>query len=873
MSERYGSGVDRSRGGKSSFQQARVESIAAILVLLSFAWPALGQMRISTVRTGGAPAWVDWRAAEPPAASKSEQGPGGEVFTLIDSQVNAEKEEAFVHIIKEITSNAGVQSGANLQFSWDPSYQELTVHRIVIRRGGEEMDRLEPDKFRIIQQESDLSRQIYNGSLSAVIFLEDVRVGDRIEYAFTVRGANPSLKGRYSDRFFLGATVPIGERRVRLLWPTRRQLHFRVQGAGPAPEVRSRGALKEYIWDLHDVPGVVFEDQIPSWFPAVPWLDLSEFGSWSDVARWATGMFVITNLDAPELRQELTKLQSPGATPQDTVQRALEFVQNEIRYLGIEFGPNSYKPTDPATVLHRRFGDCKDKALLFCTLLRGLGCEATPALVSTGMRQTLSELLPDPEVFDHVIVRVVAGGATYWLDPTRTYQRGPVSQRYLPDYGLALLARDGETVLTRIPASSAGTPETVTSEIFDVGGQQGVTHLWVTSTFNGFDSEWMRAALTVQGREQIAKSWLNDYAHQYPSITPAGPIEVEDSSDHDTVTIVHSYSIRDFWTLLPDKERYHCEFYPQGIHTWIARPSTTVRSMPMEVAYPRRRLVRTTIHLPRDFAVSNFTNTIRGPAGELRVKHSCNGRTVTLNYEYQALTNFVALPLTAKHLATLERMEGALGYALNWQNAQGIRGQGGLNGWVFSLAVLYTTALSAGVLFLYRRQRRSLASVPPVPASGDDPELSKLTGLGGWLILVAINLILSPLRMLYYLSHSVKSFSPATWHALTSQKGMSYNPAWGPLLVLELLGQITVLTLSIFALVLFFQKRRVFPGWFIGLLVFNGIFVLADVLGVGLVKAPDPGKVFRHVAQVAVGCSVWIPYMLRSRRVKATFVS
>jgi len=69
----------------------------------------------------------------------------------------------------------------------DPSFQELIIHQITIQRGTDRMDHLDLSKFKIIQQEADLNRQIYNGALSAVLFLEDVRSGDRIEYAFTLR--------------------------------------------------------------------------------------------------------------------------------------------------------------------------------------------------------------------------------------------------------------------------------------------------------------------------------------------------------------------------------------------------------------------------------------------------------------------------------------------------------------------------------------------------------------------------------------------------------------------------------------------------------------------------------------------------------------
>src|SRR5439155_16738747 len=103
------------------------------------------------------------------------------------------------------------------------------------------------------------------------------------------------------------------------------------------------------------------------------------------------------------------------------------------------------------------------------TLLRGLGFDAAPVLVATGFRHTLPHLLPAPQDFDHAIVHVKVGPSSYWLDPTRSYQHGPISQRYLPNYGFGLLVRPGETGLTSIPASSGGSPETVTIENFRLG--------------------------------------------------------------------------------------------------------------------------------------------------------------------------------------------------------------------------------------------------------------------------------------------------------------------------------------------------------------------------------------------------------------------
>jgi hypothetical protein len=90
-----------------------------------------------------------------------------------------------------------------------------------------------------------------------------------------------------------------------------------------------------------------------------------------------------------------------------------------------------------------------------------------------------------------------------------------------------------------------------------------------------------------------------------------------------------------------------------------------------------------------------------------------------------------------------------------------------------------------------------------------------------------------------------------------------------------LLGQISILTLEIFVVVLFFQKRRIFPRWFIALLAVNVLFLVADAISVQFLKTVSPAltaSLARNIVRSFIGCCIWIPYMLKSLRVKTTFI-
>jgi transglutaminase-like putative cysteine protease len=840
-----------------------------IFLALLAAWlvgPANAQIPAPTVVTGAPPAWVDEPAPYASTVAQPDEDVYGEVLMLFENQMNALTGELFVHVIKKITSESGAQQGATLSFPYDPSYQKLTVHQVVIRRDGQTLERLDPGRFKVIQQETDLDRQVYNGTLSAILFLDDVRVGDQVEYSFTVTGRNPALHGRLSEMFLAQWPFPIQQLRQRLLWPADRPLQFKTIGGGVDPQITELGGTRIYVWDRKNLPAITLEDGVPSTYMAYPFIQVTSFQSWAEVATWGAALFADPHSDDTPIKLCSARLRQPGQTDAETVQAALDFVQNQIRYLGIEFGPNSYHPSDPVAVLNRRFGDCKDKAALLCALLQDLGYDAAPVLVGTGYRDALKNFLPAANIFNHALVRVIVNGQAFWLDPTDKFQRGPLYQRYLQDYGYGLVLQPGETGLTPLPAANKPSTQTYTSEIFQVGGQKAPTRLTVKSTYYGLDAEWMRLVLAATGRNALAKSYLNDYAGRYPGISSSAPMLVDDATNVNLLTITHQYLITNFWVLTGDKLRYECQFYPLGIHAWLIKPKTLDRTMPLDISFPRQRTVHTEINLPVDFKLTGGTHLIEGPGGKLRMQRDYIPKKVTLDFRYDALTNVVYPARMPDYLKSLNDMEQVMGYSLYWRDQAHTVGNG-VNWPVLFMATLYTIALAAVLLVVYRR--------PSQPPPVTDPADAALCGLRGWLFLVGINLLVGPVRLLLVIHQNLPTFSVYSWQQLTTPGSQNYNSLWSPLLCFELLGQLTILLLAIFSLVLFFQKRRLFPKSFILLIALNAIFVVCDhAFATAIVKHPAPTAAAEHarnLLQVMFGCFIWIPYMLRSRRVKATF--
>ena len=553
---------------------------AFLALVIAFALPvsayAASAETSSTLSIGAVPAWV---TEEPDASLHAPAGTekDGEVYLLFDQQVNVATAERYYRIVSELRTAEAVQEGSTVIADYDPSYERLVFHRIDVVRGGARASRLSRANIQLLRRETSLELQMLDGTVSATVVMRDVRPGDRIDVAYTVRGFNPALGGRYVDEFVGGWGTPVGTARVRILSPRDRPLGVRALAGATEPVGTPRGSSLEYRWDLVDVPAILGEDQTPPWHLDAPWLQVSELADWTEAGRWARSLF-----PPARLPQEMVALvadwRARRSAEEDRALAAVDWVQRNIRYVGIELGTGSYRPSPPATVVERRFGDCKDQVYLLCTVLRSMGIEAAPVMVSTWARHSVAGMLPSPLPFDHVIARLVLGGRPVLVDPTQSSQRGPLADRFLPDYGHGLLAAEGREGLLPLGPHQGVTPETEVVERIDAGGRGEPSLLTVVTTARGGDADDFRWHFAGTRLEEIAASYLDYYASRYPGIESAGEIATEDDESGNVFRITERYRVPEFW--IEDDGGAYAELYADSIAGEIPGIQEALRTAP-----------------------------------------------------------------------------------------------------------------------------------------------------------------------------------------------------------------------------------------------------------------------------------------------------
>ena len=122
--------------------------------------------------------WVSPCAAAAPAA---EAGAGSNAILLIDRRHHAARRENYERLVYRLDTMQEVHHAAQWKRNFDPQVEQLTIHALIVRRGGTARDHARPEAIRLLQREESLDRLVIDGWLTAMVLLEDVRVGDIVD--------------------------------------------------------------------------------------------------------------------------------------------------------------------------------------------------------------------------------------------------------------------------------------------------------------------------------------------------------------------------------------------------------------------------------------------------------------------------------------------------------------------------------------------------------------------------------------------------------------------------------------------------------------------------------------------------------------------
>ena len=510
----------------------------------------------------------------------------GSSYLLLDQQINFDNQEQaeYTRIVAQVNNSSGLTELGKISIAFDPIYQSLQVHKVNLIRNNKTINVLNQVEFELIRQESELNQGIYNGKETALLLLEDLQINDVLDYEYTIKGKNPIFNNHIFEIFRLEWSIPIRDLHIRISLPKDKTIKYRTHKQKVTPKKTNFKNHIDYSWHLKNIEAIDYQGNYPAWYVASDYLEISEFNNWSQVALWATDVFdVNTELDIETLARLRAWQQSSDDALAQTA-KALKFVQDDIRYLGIEIGVNSHKPRPPKETYATKYGDCKDKTMLLYAMLKALGIDSKALLVSTELDKGIIDMLPSPGLFNHVILQVYIEGNTYWIDPTVTNQGSSITTISMADYAYGLVIDNQTKALTPIIRLGTQVNRKITTETLNIATKKTTVPLHIETQHFGPHAEYWRSSFAANAKHQIQNQFESHTNQIYGMASSKQNIEVEDYIHDNKLIIKEFYELSDPWK---QNNRFeYIETYAHSLLTHVELPSRINRDSPLGLVFP-----------------------------------------------------------------------------------------------------------------------------------------------------------------------------------------------------------------------------------------------------------------------------------------------
>ncbi|HVG10830.1 MAG TPA: DUF3857 and transglutaminase domain-containing protein, partial [Thermoanaerobaculia bacterium] len=327
--------------------------------------------------------------------------------------------------VYRFTDDQAHESWSTLEDSWSPWHQERPQlrARVITPDGAEHL--LDPATIAENAEAAGSADMFEDGRVLRAP-LPAIGPGAIVEQEVTVRETAPFFDGGTVDSSYFQISVPM--RRVRLVLeaPPGLPLRWMVRSTPGMPEISPReesaNGRRRLVFEARDVPAYGEDEAgLPPEIPRWTHVSFSTGSSWSDLARRYSDI-VDRAIQGSNL-SALLKTAKPASSQVEMINGLLSRLGREVRYTGMELGEGGVMPRTPSETLKRKFGDCKDKAVLLTALLRALDIPAYVALLNADEGEPdVEESLPGLGDFNHAIV-MVPGNPAVWIDPTDPFAR------------------------------------------------------------------------------------------------------------------------------------------------------------------------------------------------------------------------------------------------------------------------------------------------------------------------------------------------------------------------------------------------------------------------------------------------------------------
>lgn len=326
-------------------------------------------------------------------------------------------------------------------------------------------------------------------------------------------------------------------------------IKYKTYNFNTLPTITTEGKKTVYKWEKAN--GIVPNNESASYeeWVTVPWIDVSpvhfsydgysgSLENWKEFGKWFYPFYEEVNPFKPERVDFFKSLIKDAKTEQEKISILYRYMQNEFRYVSIQFGIGGLKPFPVSFAEQKKYGDCKGLTHYMKNMLKAVGINSHAAIINAGTNKHPVDPTFASSLFNHVILCVPVMNDTVWLECTSKQTLPGVLGNFTENRN-ALLVTENGGVLVKTPTSKSVSNKwisTTDAELFDDGSALLTSRLFVSGEF----WQYVDAYVNGQTKEDTKKALVNAFGYKAPD-----DLEVKilsDSADGHLVEIKLSYS-------------------------------------------------------------------------------------------------------------------------------------------------------------------------------------------------------------------------------------------------------------------------------------------------------------------------------------------
>ena len=338
----------------------------------------LAQSRLSTINLNSGQ--IAFAGVQEETKKAIQESPGEEkypdasaLYLLCDENIYLTEKAQLIsddHYVIKILNDRGKEAFGEVTLTYDSTYEKLELlYARTIKPDGTVVT--VGDK-NIRDVSLYMNFPLYSNVRAKIISMPEVAAGSVIEYKVKIYQSQLPNKKDFSTIYWLQMDEPILWQKCKIDVPASKSLRYKIINAGyntfgfdMTPKVLQKADRRIYTLEFKNIPQIIPESSMPPMARANPYILFSTLQSWGDIYTWWRDLYRDKIAPDAAMKAKVRELTKDKKTPEEKLKAIYNFCAQEVRYVAVEYGDAGFEPHKAAEIFANKYGDCKDKAILF----------------------------------------------------------------------------------------------------------------------------------------------------------------------------------------------------------------------------------------------------------------------------------------------------------------------------------------------------------------------------------------------------------------------------------------------------------------------------------------------------------------------------